>query len=151
MRHLRHQHHSRSFYRALREILEALLCRDDLAIQVTLRFGSTTVTFEGDFQMQLPDDKTATGVAKFVDAKGNVAQVQGVPVWATDRPDLLTVTDNGDGSASVSPVGPLGTAQVTCTGDADLGDGVQEVILMADVEVIAGTAVGGSIDLVINP
>jgi len=101
--------------------------------------------------MQLPDDKTASAKATFQDAKGNPAKVEGNPVWATDKPDILTVVDNGDGSATISSTGPLGTAQVTCTGDADLGAGVTPVILLGDVEVIAGTAVAGKIDFTINP
>jgi len=96
--------------------------------------------------MQLPDDKSVAATASFVDAKGNPAQVEGVPVWGTDRPDLLAVTDNGDGSATVAAVGPLGSGQVTCTADADLGAGVVPVVLLGTVEVIAGTAVGGVIN-----
>lgn len=119
-------------------------------IAVAIKVGPIAISFFGDFQMQLPDDKTATGTAKFVDAKGNAAPVQGAPVWATDRTDLLTVTDNGDGSAKIEPVGPLGTAQVTCTADADLGSGVTEVVLLGDIEVIGGQAVGGTIDFAIN-
>jgi len=96
--------------------------------------------------MQLPDDKSVSATASFVDAKGNAAQVQGTPVWETDRPDLLVMIDNGIGSVIVSALGPLGSGQVTCTGDADLGDGVVPVILLGTVEVIAGTAVGGVIN-----
>lgn len=117
---------------------------------VTLKYGSFSITFKGKFMAQLPDDKTATASAKFVDTKGNPAQVEGNPVWATDRPDLLNVTDNGDGTATITAVGPLGTGQVTCTGDADLGSGTQPVVLIGDVEVIAGTAVGGTIDFTIS-
>jgi len=96
--------------------------------------------------MQLPDDKSVSATATFVDVKGNAAQVEGSPVWGTDRPDLLNVVDNGNGSATVSPVGLLGSGQVTCTGDADLGAGVVSVVLLGTVEVIAGTAVGGTIE-----
>lgn len=101
--------------------------------------------------MMLPTDKTATASATFQDAKGNPAQVQGNPTWATDKPDVLDVVDNGDGTATVTPVGPLGTAQVTCTADADLGDGVKELVLLGDVEVIAGEAVAGQVNIVVNP
>jgi hypothetical protein len=102
--------------------------------------------------MQLPDDLTATGTATFLDARGNPANVDGVPVWATDHPEILSVVPSVDGfSATIASVGPLGNAQVTCTADADLGEGVREVILMGDVEVIAGAAVGGRIDFAINP
>ena len=96
--------------------------------------------------MQLPDDKKVSATASFVDAKGNAAAVEGVPSWGTDKPEVLKVTDNVDGSCLIEAVGPLGTAQVTCTGDADLGAGVVPVILLGDVEVIAGTAVAGTVN-----
>lgn len=96
--------------------------------------------------MQLPDDKKVTATASFTDAKGNAAKVDGNPVWGTDRDDLLKVADNGDGSATIEPVGPLGSAQVTCKADADVGEGVEELTLLGTVEVIAGKAVAGSIN-----
>jgi hypothetical protein len=112
----------------------------------TLSLGTFSVRFQGEFQMMLPVDKSVAATASFVDAKGNPAVVEGVPVWGTDRPDLLAVTDNGDGSATVACVGPLGSGQVTCTGDADMGAGVVPVVLMGTIEVIAGAAVGGVIN-----
>lgn len=112
----------------------------------TLSHGVFSVRFQGDFNMQLPSDKSVSASASFVDARGNPAVVEGTPVWGTDRPDLLAIADNGDGSVTVSPVGPLGSGQVTCTGDADLGEGVVSVVLLGTVEVIAGTAVGGVIN-----
>jgi hypothetical protein len=140
--------HDAAFYCGLREILRAILCYGERlpVARVTLRIGGTSTTFIGDFKMQLPDDKSVSATASFVDAKGNAAQVQGTPVWETDRPDLLVMIDNGIGSVIVSALGPLGSGQVTCTGDADLGDGVVPVILLGTVEVIAGTAVGGVIN-----
>lgn len=144
-----HHHSEDELVRSLRTVLCQLLCTHRpprLRMQLSLRVGTVTFTTQGDFSMQLPDDKSVSATASFVDAKGNPAQVQGMPVWGTDRPDLLSVVDNGDGSATVSPVGPLGSGQVTCTGDADLGEGVTEVVLLGTVEVIAGTAVGGTIN-----
>lgn len=137
------------FYRCLREMLRAILCcdHDELPrVRVSLSVCGVSLTFLGDFTMQLPDDKTVSATAAFVDAKDNPAKVDGAPVWATDRPDLLSVADNGDGTATITPVGPLGSGQVTCTADADLGAGVVPVILLGTVEVIAGQAVGGAIN-----
>ena len=96
--------------------------------------------------MQLPDDKMLASVSvKWMDVKGNEAPVQSVR-WGTDRPDLLVITENGNGSVSISPLGPLGTAQVSATADADLGDGVVEVVALGSIEVIAGQAVAGTLD-----
>lgn len=138
---------SHTYYRVLRDILHGILCCGEAPkARVRLVLNGFTLTFTGDFTMQLPDDKSVSATASFVDARGNAAQVQGAPVWGTDRPDLLAVTDNGDGSASVAAVGPLGSGQVTCTGDADMGEGVVPVVLLGSIEVIAGTAVGGAIN-----
>lgn len=98
--------------------------------------------------MKLPDDKTVAASVAFVGAKGNPAVVDGAPVWGTDRPDLLSVTAAEDGlSATIAPVGPLGTAQVTVTADADLDEGeTRELVVLGSVEVIAGEAVAGVIN-----
>jgi len=97
--------------------------------------------------MQLPDDKSVTASLAYVDAKGNPALVEGAPVWTTDRPDIVTVTPAADGmSAVIAPVGPLGSAQISVDADADLGAGVTNLTTLGQVDVIAGTAVAGSMN-----
>jgi hypothetical protein len=49
------------------------------------------------------------------------------------------------------PMGTVGQAQVTAIADADLGDGTRELVCSAEVEVIGGEAVGGSITPVGEP
>lgn len=99
----------------------------------------------------LPDDKTAAATVAFVDAKGNPAVVEGAPVWSSSDPAVLSVVAAADGmSAIVTPVGPLGSAQVKVEADADTGEGVVPVILLGDVEVVAGQAVGGTISFAIQ-
>ena len=44
--------------------------------------------------------------------------------------------------------GETGTAQITATADADLGEGVRELITLLDVNVVAGEAVAGTISVV---
>lgn len=100
----------------------------------------------------LPDDKTASAAVAYVDAKGNPAKVDGTPVWSSSDDTILTVTPSSDGlTAEVTPVGPLGTAQVKVEADADLGAGVVPLISLADVEVVAGQAVAGNVSLSLNP
>lgn len=99
----------------------------------------------------LPDDKTAAASVAYVDAKGNPAKVEGAPVWSSSDDTILSVLAAADGmSAVVTPVGPLGSAQVKIEADADLGAGVSPIITLADVEVVAGTAVSGNVTLTIQ-
>jgi hypothetical protein len=120
-------------------------------VRMTLRYGAFAVTFEGDSMFTLPDDKTAAASVAYVDAKGNPAKVEGAPVWSSSDDTILSVLAAADGmSAVVTPVGPLGSAQVKIEADADLGAGVSPIITLADVEVVAGTAVSGNVTLTIQ-
>lgn len=76
-----------------------------------------------------------------VSAKGNAAPVDGIPVWEVSDTSLLSVVPSEDGlSAVVTAVGPIGLAQVSVKGDADLGEGVVEIVGILDVEVVASSA-----------
>lgn len=100
----------------------------------------------------LPDDKTASAAVSYVDAKGNAAKVEGAPVWSSSDDTILTVEAAADGmSATITPAGPLGTAQVKVEADADLGPGVLPIITIGDVEVVAGQAVAGNVTFAVNP
>lgn len=78
---------------------------------------------------------------KILDRKGNPAKVDGVPVWATDNTELLSLAPSADGlSCLVSAVGPLGSGVVSMTADADLGAGVVALVGSIDIEVTAGVA-----------
>lgn len=91
----------------------------------------------------LPDTHQFPITIAIVDAKGNPAEVEGVPVWASTDESVAVVQPASDGkSAVVAAVGPLGTAQITVTADADLGDGVSNIAGLLDVTVIASAAVG---------
>ena len=84
--------------------------------------------------------KCALAIA-IVDRKGNPASVDGVPAWSSSDATLLTVEAGADGlSAVVTAVGPLGTAQVNVTADADLGGGVKPIAGVLDVQVVGGEA-----------
>ena len=91
--------------------------------------------------VQLTDVQEARATIAPKDRAGNDAPVDGTPTWASSDESLVTVTPAEDGmSADVITVGPLGTAQVTVTADADLGDGVTSLTGTLDVEVIASEA-----------
>lgn len=77
-----------------------------------------------------------------VDAMGNAAPVEGVPVWVSSDPAVVAVTPSPDGMTCVAvTVGPIGTAQITVSADADLGPGVATITGVLDVQVIASQAV----------
>lgn len=116
---------------------------------MTLTYGNFTVTARGDDMAY----KLATGFkvgvqVSYVDAKGHPATVDGEVTWGSSDETIATVTvDPSDSTrATVTGVGDnLGIAQVTSSADADLGQGVRQVLTTADVEVVAGEAISGTI------
>lgn len=91
---------------------------------------------------------TLNAAASFTDAKGNAAKVDGAPVWSLDGDPIGAVTAAADGlSATIALNGSLGTAQLAVKADADLGGGQRELALTADIEIVAGEAVAGSINV----
>jgi hypothetical protein len=75
------------------------------------------------------------------DKFGNDATIDGVPAWASSNPPALAVEPAADGrSAVVRALGPIGTAQITVTVDADLGDGIRELVGVALIDSISGEA-----------
>jgi hypothetical protein len=103
---------------------------------------------EGASSITMTNSQKATATITPVDAKGNPASVDGVPVWASSDETIITVTPAADGlSAVVAAVGPLGTAKVSVTGDADLGADVKPIFGELDVTITQGQAVGFKIEL----
>lgn len=99
------------------------------------------IQFIGDGHMILKDNEKVTGIVNPLSAAGNPAPVDGVPVWASSDPAIVTVEAAPDGlSAVVSAVGPLGTAQVSVQADADMGTGVKAIVGVGDVQVVASDA-----------
>ena len=94
-----------------------------------------------DMALILTDVQKVGLSVSFVTAKGNPAQVDGAPVWSVSDATVLSVVPSADGlSAEVVAVGPLGTAQVSVTADADLGTGVTALVGTLDVQVVASEA-----------
>lgn len=88
----------------------------------------------------------AAGRAKTVslvinDKMGNPAKVDGTPSWTSSDEAVVTVTPEADGmSATIVSLGTTGTAQVSVSADADLGEGVRTLTGSALIDVIAGEA-----------
>lgn len=95
----------------------------------------------GVTKMNLQDSQVVTLSIQPADKKGNPAPVDGVPVWLSSNTELITVVASADGlSAVATAVGPLGTATVSVTADADLGAGTTELAGTLDITVISGAA-----------
>lgn len=79
------------------------------------------------------------GPVTAVDKRGNPAALGGALSFASSDAALLTVKDNGDGTATAAAVGPLGAAQVTVTDTVDTA--------VVDVTIIGGAEAGLSVAL----
>jgi hypothetical protein len=94
----------------------------------------------------LPNDKAVTLQVSYQDAKGNAATVDGDVTWESSDESIITVEAAADTmTATMTPADNLGQAQVRATADADLGEGVVEIICVLDVTVVGGQAVVGVI------
>lgn len=92
--------------------------------------------------LTLTDSQDCPLSVAFVDKKGQAAPVDGAAQWLTSNSEVIALAPADDGlSCVISAVGPLGTATVSVTADADLGDGVTSISGSVDVTVIAGAAV----------
>lgn len=75
------------------------------------------------------------------DRRGVPAPIDGIPTWQTSDPTIAAVEPAADGlTAVVKAVGPVGTARITATADADLGDGVQAITGVLELNVTLGQA-----------
>ena len=83
------------------------------------------------------------GPVTAVDKAGNPAPLDGTPEFTVSDESILTVVvdENDPTMAMVVTVGALGTAQLVVKADADLGEGVVEVIGTVDFTIVAGQAV----------
>jgi hypothetical protein len=96
----------------------------------------------------MTDTQQTVMTAKFVDKKGNPGQVDGVPEWLVDNPNVLQLTPAADGMSCVAlAVGPLGNATVTLKADADLGAGVTPIMGTVDFTIVGSASTTVSIDV----
>lgn len=76
------------------------------------------------------------------DKFGNPAQIDGKPVFALSDETLADMVVTEDGlSCDITPKGPVGALKVQAKCDADLGEGVKEILGELDLDLIAGEAV----------
>jgi hypothetical protein len=112
------------------------------------------ITVEGDHVMYtLPVDHAVNMQVAYTDAAGNPATIDGDVEWVSSDEALIGVeVDETDSTkCRAVPVGPIGQVQITATVDADLGDGVRNLITTCDIQIVGGEAVAGSIQPVGEP
>jgi len=77
-----------------------------------------------------------------VDSFNNPAKIDGVPTWVSSDENLLTLNPSIDGlSAVATSVGPVGKVSVTVTADADVSEGIHNLVGVLEIDVEAGEAV----------
>ena len=101
----------------------------------------------------LPVDQPVDIEVTWIDEDGNVTTVDGATTWASSDDTLVTVVANSADSTKAVLDTPTGaqvnlTAEVTASADADRGGGVTTIIAKAQVTVVAGQAVSGTISVV---
>lgn len=100
----------------------------------------------------LPNDKSVQVKIAYVDAKGNPAKVDGDVEWTSSDEDICGIATTGDSTlVTLIPGSKIGQCQIKATADADLGEGVREIVTPFDMEVVAGEAVAGTISPVGEP
>ena len=101
--------------------------------------------------MRIAANRSVTVRVNYENASGLPVKVQGEVTWESTNDSVANVEAKvNDSLQATITAGPsAGTAKITATADADLGDGEREVESTLSVEVVArGEAVGGEITLV---
>ena len=127
--------------------------RDALALRVvfTIIHGSTIIRGVAPMAYTLPVDQQIEVQVSYVDAEGNAVDLpQGNVTWEVSDAALLGVVPDttDDQKCMVTPVGPVGTAQLTCTGKNPDGSAV---IATLDMTLVPGNAITGTIQPVGSP
>ena len=135
------------------EVAEEPLPRGHSLIRIT--FDQFVITAEGDHVMYtLPVDHTVKMQVSYVDAKGNPATIDGDSELAEFGCEHRLGQRRSDRQHDL-PRGACRQSSARCrsprAADADLGEGVRELITTCDIEVVGGEAVAGSIQPVGEP
>lgn len=110
--------------------------------------GAPAVPASGGVHMarDLAQDKGFTRTYSAVDEFGAPASVpfDGTMAFSTDRPDVLNVTDNGDGSAKIDAIGPQPVLPVVAmlTFTATPAAGGAPIVINDAIQVTAGAPEG---------
>ena len=130
-------------------------------VRLSATHGGITTTHTGANTMAytLPADKQVQLQIGYVDANGNPATIDGVVTWESSDEEIASIepleaTPQGTpegGVVTLVPGTKVGNCQVTARADADLGEGLRELVTLLDVTVVGGEAVTGTITPVGEP
>jgi len=115
---------------------------------LTINYDGFSIRTKGPTAVYtLPVDHKVSMQVSYVDAHGNPAAVDGPVAWAASDASLATVTADAADSTicTVVPAGPVGQVQGSASADGDLGTGVKQLVTTADISLVAGEAVSGTI------
>ena len=96
--------------------------------------------------MVLTDSQKVALSIQPVDKKGKPALVEGVPVWMSSDVAIVDVQPLPDGLSAFAVAQDLGHAQISVMADADLGEGTTLITGVLEIDVVAGQAVGLTIN-----
>lgn len=86
-------------------------------------------------------------IAKFLRADGSEGKPASV-AWSTDRPDILILTPTADGlGCKIQTTGVVGLATITVTADADPSEGISNIILTEQIQIVEAMVVTGQVSL----
>jgi hypothetical protein len=115
------------------------------------RFSSTH-TGATAMAYTLPADKQVQLKISYLDANGNPATVDDAGVtWDSSDEDIASCQPTTGEEVSLIPGTKIGNCQISAKADADLGEGVRELVTLLDVIVVGGEAVTGTIEPVGEP
>jgi hypothetical protein len=123
-------------------------------VLVTAKYDRFTVTGKGEkMAYTLPIDMLINVQVAYVDRGGNPAVVDGDVKWSSSNASavLLTIDPRDSTICRITPAGKAATVQVIATADADLGEGVRELITTLDLNLVPAEAVAGTIAPVGDP
>lgn len=134
----------------LKRLLYSCFRKRKKAICFRWRIGpvETSPSNKGEVKMSivLKDTQRVSISVSPLDAKENPAKIDGAPSWTVVGPAIVTLAPSDDGLTCVATTtGALGTTQIAVSADADVGEGVQIISGLLDVEVVGGIAVNLSV------
>lgn len=94
--------------------------------------------------MSLLDNQKVSFSVSGTDEVGNPVALTGTPVFSVDKPEILTLVDNGDGTGTVSATGVLGTAVLSVVDTESDGD---QFAGSVSIDVLAGEVTAVAISL----